>query len=81
MVYHFNPKNHTVTQSSFASPCGPKDGGLDSGLYVLAVVFLVLMLIFGYSHPVTVNQTTDIPTFTVLVNDVRLFNSILIYTI
>lgn len=31
VVYHFNPKNHTVTQSSFASPCGPLAGGLDSG--------------------------------------------------
>jgi len=31
VVYHFYPKNHTVTQSSFASPCGPKDGGIDSG--------------------------------------------------
>jgi plastocyanin len=31
VVFHFNPKNHTVTQSSFASPCGLKDGGFDSG--------------------------------------------------
>jgi plastocyanin len=31
VVYHFNPKNHTVTQSSFAGPCTPKEGGFDSG--------------------------------------------------
>jgi len=31
VVYHFNPKNHTVTQSSFAGPCSLKDGGFDSG--------------------------------------------------
>jgi len=31
VVFHFNPKNHTVTQSSFADPCGPKDYGFTSG--------------------------------------------------
>jgi len=31
VVFHFNPKNHTVTQSSFANPCGQKPGGFDSG--------------------------------------------------
>jgi len=31
VVFHFNPKNHTVTQSSFANPCGPMQGGIDSG--------------------------------------------------
>jgi plastocyanin len=31
VVFHFNPKNHTVTQSSFANPCGPKAGGFASG--------------------------------------------------
>jgi len=31
VVFHFNPKNHTVTQSSFGSPCSPADGGIDSG--------------------------------------------------
>ncbi len=34
VVFHFNPKNHSVTQSSFASPCGFKSGGINSGLYV-----------------------------------------------
>jgi len=36
VVFHFNPKNHTVTQSSFASPCGRKDGGIDSGFMPVA---------------------------------------------
>lgn len=31
VVFHFNPKNHTVTQSSFAGPCSMKDGGFNSG--------------------------------------------------
>jgi plastocyanin len=31
VVFHFHAKNHTVTQSSFADPCGLKDGGFDSG--------------------------------------------------
>ncbi|PPQ72020.1 hypothetical protein CVT24_008072 [Panaeolus cyanescens] len=31
VVFHFHPKNHTVTQSSFADPCGRKDGGISSG--------------------------------------------------
>jgi len=29
--FFFNPKNHTVTQSSFADPCDILAGGLDSG--------------------------------------------------
>lgn len=32
VVFHFHPKNHTVTQSSFADPCGRKEGGFTSGL-------------------------------------------------
>lgn len=32
VVFHFLSKNHTATQSSFPSPCGPKEGGFDSGL-------------------------------------------------
>jgi len=27
----FNPKNHTVTQSTFTAPCQPKPDGIDSG--------------------------------------------------
>jgi len=52
VVFHFNPKNHTVTQSSFASPCGLKEGGFNSGFI-----------------PVPANQTENLPTFTVQVND------------
>jgi plastocyanin len=37
VVFNFNPKNHTVTQSSFAGPCSP--GGLNSGLYVAPIFF------------------------------------------
>ncbi|TEB39250.1 hypothetical protein FA13DRAFT_1619952 [Coprinellus micaceus] len=36
VVFHFYPKNHTVTQSSFADPCGPKDGGFNSGFQPVA---------------------------------------------
>ncbi|KAF9446420.1 hypothetical protein P691DRAFT_733288 [Macrolepiota fuliginosa MF-IS2] len=32
----FNPKNHTVTQSSFAQPCTPLDGGYDTGFVPVA---------------------------------------------
>jgi len=32
VVFTFAPKAHSVTQSSFANPCGPKEGGFDSGL-------------------------------------------------
>jgi len=36
VVFHFNPKNHSVTQSSFAGPCTPKDGGFNSGFMPVA---------------------------------------------
>ncbi|KAJ3543424.1 hypothetical protein NMY22_g3153 [Coprinellus aureogranulatus] len=36
VVFHFHPKNHTVTQSSFADPCGPKEGGFNSGFQPVA---------------------------------------------
>lgn len=31
VVFHFQQKNHTATQSSFADPCSPMPGGFDSG--------------------------------------------------
>jgi plastocyanin len=31
VVFHFYPKNHTVSQSSFANPCGRAEGGFSSG--------------------------------------------------
>jgi len=52
VVFHFHAKNHTVTQSSFASPCGKTAGGINSGF-----------------QPVAANQTDNLPTFTVTVND------------
>jgi len=52
VVFHFHAKNHTVTQSSFASPCGKKDGGIASGFM-----------------PVPANQTDNLPTFTVTVDN------------
>lgn len=55
VVYHFNPKNHTVTQSSFAGPCTPKEGGFDSGFHPVG----------------TDVATADRPTFTVNVNDTQ----------
>lgn len=36
VVFHFVGKNHTATQSSFGDPCGPKDGGFDSGFMPVA---------------------------------------------
>lgn len=31
LEFHFYPKNHSVTQSSFSSPCHPSTGGVYSG--------------------------------------------------
>ncbi|THV05892.1 hypothetical protein K435DRAFT_960923 [Dendrothele bispora CBS 962.96] len=31
VVFEFRPKNHTVTQSTFGTPCQPKEGGFASG--------------------------------------------------
>jgi plastocyanin len=36
VTFHFNPKNHSVVQSSFDSPCGRKAGGFDSGFFPVA---------------------------------------------
>ncbi|KAF9270350.1 hypothetical protein L218DRAFT_976198 [Marasmius fiardii PR-910] len=36
VVFHFVSKNHTVTQSSLANPCGLKDGGFDTGFMPVA---------------------------------------------
>jgi plastocyanin len=55
VVYHFNPKNHTVTQSSFNGPCTHKDGGFDSGFMPVGVDVAV----------------ANRPTFTVTVNDTQ----------
>jgi plastocyanin len=34
VTFTFRPKNHTVTQSTFANPCQRMDNGFASGLYV-----------------------------------------------
>lgn len=54
VVFHFHAKNHTVTQSSFADPCGKKEGGFNSGF-----------------QPVAANQTDNLPTYTITVNDTQ----------
>lgn len=36
VVFHFHPKNHTVTESSFPDPCGRKEGGFNSGFQPVA---------------------------------------------
>jgi len=53
VIFHFNPKNHSVSQSSFATPCGHKDGGFNSGFHPVAAN----------------SSVETRPTFTVLVND------------
>jgi plastocyanin len=53
VVFHFNPKNHTVSQSAFNNPCGLKDGGFHSGFMPVAAN----------------SSVDSRPTFTVLVND------------
>jgi len=35
--FHYNPKNHSVTQSSFAQPCTPLKGGFNSGFFAVGV--------------------------------------------
>ncbi|KAJ7679612.1 hypothetical protein B0H17DRAFT_944113, partial [Mycena rosella] len=36
VAFQFQSKNHSVTQSSFASPCTPLAGGVDSGFQFVA---------------------------------------------
>ncbi|ETW87309.1 hypothetical protein HETIRDRAFT_239588, partial [Heterobasidion irregulare TC 32-1] len=55
IVFHFNPKNHTVTQSTFAQPCSKMDGGFDSNFFPVAVGTSDLP-----TYNVTVNSTTPI---------------------
>jgi plastocyanin len=53
VIFHFNPKNHSVFQSSFDSPCGPKDGGFQSPFMFVAAN----------------SSVDSRPTYTVTVND------------
>jgi len=59
IIFTFKSKNHTVTQSSFAGPCTPKEGGFDSG-------FMPVQANQTDNFPtytVTVNDTTPIWVF------------------
>ncbi|THH32000.1 hypothetical protein EUX98_g2172 [Antrodiella citrinella] len=59
VIYTFHQKNHSVTQSSFASPCAPLDGGLDSGFMPVAA-----NVTDGFpTFTVTVNDTKPIWIF------------------
>ncbi|KAI9445999.1 Cupredoxin [Lactarius indigo] len=51
----FYPKNHTVTQSSFAAPCQPLASGIDSGFQPVAVGATQ-----APSFSITVNATTPL---------------------
>jgi len=53
VIFHFNPKNHSVFQSSFADPCGLKDGGFASPFMPVAAN----------------SSVDSRPIFTVTVND------------
>ncbi|KAI9453131.1 hypothetical protein BJY52DRAFT_858432 [Lactarius psammicola] len=51
--FTFNPKNHSVTQSTgITAPCVPLSGGFDSGF-----------------NPVAIGTTSNFPTFNITVND------------
>jgi plastocyanin len=55
VTFIFNPKNHTVTQSTFTAPCEPMVGGIDSGFMPVAAN--------ATSDPtmeITVNATTPL---------------------
>ncbi|KAI9460898.1 hypothetical protein BJY52DRAFT_1185730 [Lactarius psammicola] len=54
--FTFNPKNHSVTQSTFASPCAPISGGFDSGFTPVAVGTTSNFPTFN----ITVNDTNPI---------------------
>jgi len=55
VMFHFYPKNHTVTQSSFAGPCTPKDGGFNSGFMPVAANATT-----APTYTITVNDTQPI---------------------
>jgi len=59
VVFHFEQKNHTVTQSSFAAPCTQKDGGFNSGFMPVAANVTSDFPTFT----ITVNDTNPIWVF------------------
>ncbi|TCD67028.1 hypothetical protein EIP91_000648 [Steccherinum ochraceum] len=59
VIYTFHQKNHTVTQSSFAAPCSPLDGGVNSGFMPVAA-----NVTDGFpTFTITVNDTKPIWVF------------------
>jgi plastocyanin len=55
VTFVFSPKNHTVTQSTFAAPCQAMSGGVDSGFQPVAANASSVP-----SFSVTVNSTAPI---------------------
>jgi len=55
VTFTFAPKNHTVTQSSFAAPCQPLAGGVSSGFQPVAANATQVP-----SFTITVNVTTPL---------------------
>jgi len=55
ITFVFYPKNHTVTQSTFAAPCQPMSGGTDSGFQPTTANASNVP-----SYSVTVNNTTPL---------------------
>jgi plastocyanin len=52
VTFVFSPKNHTVTQSTFAAPCQPMSGGTDSNYQPVAANATNVP-----SYSITVNST------------------------
>jgi len=59
VVFHFNPKNHSVQQSTFANPCGQKEGGFNSGFNPVALNTSSDSLP-TFTYTVTTNSSTPI---------------------
>ncbi|KAH8100608.1 hypothetical protein BXZ70DRAFT_938030 [Cristinia sonorae] len=59
VIYTFHQKNHSVTQSSFAAPCSPLEGGVNSGFMPVAA-----NVTEGFpTFTITVNDTKPIWVF------------------
>jgi plastocyanin len=67
VTFTFQQKNHTVTQSSFASPCTPLEGGFDSGFQFVAAdvingPFPAASLVIEDTDPVWIYCRQRVPT-------------------
>ena len=74
--FTFHPKNHSVTQSSFAEPCTPLPGGFDTGLCVPFnpenAFFFSECFFAPHSLPVASGTSSSgLPMRQLTVNDVR----------